>query len=100
MPKDLPDRDGRLLGKSEDAERYAAEAAYVRDYINYHMFDPVTGYYYDLQTNADYHNGHTFHSFRVYDSALTPEILETITPENQWVELWYDFDKLTYLPAT
>ena len=55
---------------------------------------------YDDGHTADYHNGHTFHSFRVYDSALTPEVLETITPEDEQVELWYDFDKLTYLPAT
>ena len=55
---------------------------------------------YDDGHTADYHNGHTFHSFRVYDSALTPEVLETITPKDQQVELWYDFDELTYLPTT
>lgn len=55
---------------------------------------------YDDGHTADYHNGHTFHSFRVYDAALTPEALETITPEDEQVELWYDFDKLTYLPTT
>lgn len=41
------------LGKTEEAEKYAEEAAYVMDYINFNMYDPGTGYYYDLQTNAD-----------------------------------------------
>lgn len=41
------------LGYDEDAAKYEEEAAHVRDYVNEKMFDEKTGFYYDLQTNAD-----------------------------------------------
>lgn len=42
-----------ILGKTDDVKKYEEEAAYVRDYVNNKMFDDETGFYYDLQTNAD-----------------------------------------------
>lgn len=41
------------LGNSADAQKYAQEAVKVQDYINTKMYDKETGFYYDLQTNAD-----------------------------------------------
>ena len=42
-----------VLGKDEDAKKYAAEADKLQKYINENMFDEETGFYYDLQTNED-----------------------------------------------
>lgn len=42
-----------LLGKTDDAAKYQAEAAKVQEYINTKMYDEATGFYYDLQTNQD-----------------------------------------------
>lgn len=42
-----------ILGYTEDVEKYENEAVLVRDYINKNMYDENTGFYYDLQTNAD-----------------------------------------------
>lgn len=41
------------LGYTEDAEQYRAEAEELLTYVNENMFDEETGFYYDLQTNAD-----------------------------------------------
>ena len=41
------------LGLTEDAARYADEAKALAEYINTYMFDEETGFYYDLQINAD-----------------------------------------------
>lgn len=42
-----------MLGKTEEAAQYEAEAEQVRNYVNENMFDVETGFYYDLQTNED-----------------------------------------------
>lgn len=41
------------LGMTEDAAKYAEEAAVIKDYINTNMYDEETGFYYDLQINED-----------------------------------------------
>ena len=55
---------------------------------------------YDDGKTADYHNAHIFHSFRVYNEALSVDTLEKILPSDDRVELWYDFDRLTYSGTT
>lgn len=42
-----------ILGKAEDAKKYEAEAKVIEKYVNQNMYDDVTGFYYDLQTNED-----------------------------------------------
>lgn len=42
-----------VLGKTEDVTKYTEEAKTVQTYINDNMFDPETGFYYDLQINED-----------------------------------------------
>lgn len=41
------------LGYTDDAEKYKKEADELLQYVNEKMFDKETGFYYDLQTNAD-----------------------------------------------
>lgn len=41
------------LGLEADAAKYEQEAKVLLDYVNTNMFDEETGFYYDLQTNAD-----------------------------------------------
>lgn len=41
------------LGLEEDAAKYEAEAATLKEYINTNMYDEETGFYYDLQINED-----------------------------------------------
>lgn len=41
------------LGLTDDAAKYAEEAAALKDYINTNMYDEETGFYYDLQINED-----------------------------------------------
>lgn len=41
------------LGYVDDVKKYTEEAAFIRDYMNEHMFDEETGFYYDMQTNED-----------------------------------------------
>lgn len=38
----------RVLGHPDDARRYEARAAYVERYLRQHMFDPATGWFYDI----------------------------------------------------
>ncbi|MBT5186719.1 MAG: alpha-glucosidase [Kordiimonadaceae bacterium] len=38
-----------LLNNSEDQEHYAQQADKIKNYINDHMYDPISGYYYDLK---------------------------------------------------
>ena len=40
-----------ILGYEEDVIKYEKDAEFVRNYVNTKMFDEVTGFYYDLQTN-------------------------------------------------
>lgn len=42
-----------LLGYTDDAKKFEEEAEFVRNYVNENMYDESTGFYYDLQTNAD-----------------------------------------------
>lgn len=42
-----------ILGNTADAKKYAEDAAKLGEYINKNMYDEETGFYYDLQTNAD-----------------------------------------------
>lgn len=41
------------LGYTKDAAKYKEEADNLLEYVNEKMFDEETGFYYDLQTNAD-----------------------------------------------
>ncbi len=41
------------LGYVDDVKKYTEEAVFIRDYMNEHMFDEETGFYYDMQTNED-----------------------------------------------
>ena len=43
----------RLIGKPEEASKYLEDAEKIRDYINTNMYDPITGYYYDLKISED-----------------------------------------------
>lgn len=43
----------KLLGKPEEASKYLKDAEKIRDYINTNMYDPITGYYYDLKISED-----------------------------------------------
>jgi putative isomerase len=42
-----------ILGNTVDANKYEKEAEYVREYVRANMFDKETGFFYDLQINAD-----------------------------------------------
>lgn len=42
-----------VLGNTVDANKYEKEAEYVRKYVRDNMFDKETGFFYDLQINAD-----------------------------------------------
>ena len=42
-----------ILGYSEDSRKYKDEAKALLQYVNDNMYDEETGFYYDLQTNAD-----------------------------------------------
>ena len=42
-----------LLGKPGEASKYLEDAEKIRDYINTNMYDPITGYYYDLKISED-----------------------------------------------
>ena len=46
----------------------------------------------------DHRNTHTFYNFRIYDKALTFEEFQSqsITPQDEHVQLWYDFSELDY----
>lgn len=46
----------KILGKTEESNKFLSEATYVKQYINTKMFDENTGYYYDLQFDE---NGNT-----------------------------------------
>ncbi len=41
------------LGYNEDVIKYENEAKEIKEYINQNMFDPETGFYYDLQISED-----------------------------------------------
>ena len=41
------------LGNTADATKYEEEAKKVREYVNEHMFDEETGFFYDLQISED-----------------------------------------------
>ena len=43
----------KLLGKPGEASKYLEDAEKIRDYINTNMYDPITGYYYDLKISED-----------------------------------------------
>lgn len=42
----------KTLGKDKDAQKYTSEAKELKKQINNKMYDPKTGFYYDLQTNG------------------------------------------------
>lgn len=42
----------QLLEKDKEAERFRNEAKYVRDYVRENMYDPNTGYFYDVDIST------------------------------------------------
>ncbi|WGX74823.1 trehalase family glycosidase [Paraclostridium bifermentans] len=51
--KILLSKIAQKLNYIKDSEKYVKEANYVKEYINKHMYDFKTGYYYDLQIKQD-----------------------------------------------